>query len=242
MTRLPAATGRDSAWLWERLEVIDDPQPRPAAFNMAADESLLEHLGDCAVLRMYRWLRPAVSFGYFTAYEAVRRHHRQRELVRRWTGGGIVEHGEDFTYSLLIPRGSSAIFGAAARSYEMVHGAVAKALSGAGFSVSLSRGNQQTEPAAFGAYCFERPVTHDLMIADRKTAGAAQRRTRRGLLHQGSVQGIGDRKDWREVLAENLPGAFARSPLGRPFTASEQEWAARLAETKYGAEEWLHRF
>ena len=60
------------------------------------------------LLRVYRWERPAVSFGYFERWEPVREKYPEREAVRRWTGGGVVLHGEDFTYSMLIPRASPA--------------------------------------------------------------------------------------------------------------------------------------
>jgi len=38
--------------------------------------------------------------------------------------------------------------------------------------------------------CFANPVPADVMMDGRKIAGAAQRRARRGLLQQGSIQGI----------------------------------------------------
>jgi hypothetical protein len=38
--------------------------------------------------------------------------------------------------------------------------------------------------------CFANPVRADVMTDGRKIAGAAQRRTRRGLLQQRSIQGI----------------------------------------------------
>src|SRR2546423_1117404 len=36
--------------------------------------------------------------------------------------------------------------------------------------------------------CFANPVRADVLLDGRKIAGAAQRRTTRGLLHQGSIQ------------------------------------------------------
>ena len=77
--------------------LLDDEPPRPAALNMARDEVLLDGLAvaeNVSVLRVYRWERPAVSFGYFEPWAAVAAGFGDgRELVRRWTGGRIVEHG-----------------------------------------------------------------------------------------------------------------------------------------------------
>jgi lipoate-protein ligase A len=235
--------------LFERLEVIDDPNPRPASFNMAADETLLEQIGDAAVLRIYRWSRPALSLGFFTVFDQVRtpREPREpREWVRRWTGGGIVEHGADFTYSLAVPRRELAALGAGGRSYERIHQALSRALAGAGFA-AISAGEAGGEQRAGfrsvpAAHCFEHPVAHDLMIGGRKIAGAAQRRTRRGLLHQGSVQSAGTGPpDWRVRLARSLPEAFCPSPVPRRFHPAEEQHAARLAEEKYATHAWLRR-
>ena len=61
----------------------------------------------------------------------------QRDVVRRWTGGGIVFHGDDLTYSLLIPA-SDAAFGESSMSiYEKVHRAVCFALDACGQRAEL---------------------------------------------------------------------------------------------------------
>src|SRR5258708_26441834 len=75
--------------------------PGQVAFNMAMDEALLEampRLGQ-PILRFYSWSEPAASFGYFQKFREVERLTLLRPLVRRPTGGGIVPHMEDWTYS-----------------------------------------------------------------------------------------------------------------------------------------------
>src|SRR6516162_1777209 len=78
--------------LFTVLTVYKDHTPRSAAMNMAIDEALLEN-ANLPVIRFYQWDHPALSFGYFGRYSDVVR--QERDLVRRWTGGGIVFHGED---------------------------------------------------------------------------------------------------------------------------------------------------
>ena len=65
------------------------------AFNMALDEALLNLMPRLQrpVLRFYGWTEPAASFGYFQKYADVERATLLRPLVRRPTGGGIVQHG-----------------------------------------------------------------------------------------------------------------------------------------------------
>jgi lipoate-protein ligase A len=250
VTNPAPAKDKTKAAVFERLEVIDDPEPRSASFNMAADESLLDQIGDTAVLRIYRWVRPAISFGYFTRFEEVRRPLGERELVRRWTGGGIVEHGRDFTYSLVVPKRQLEGLGPPVGTYELIHHALARALVRAGVAADVIGEAHARKPAGArdtpGSACFENPVPHDVMIEGRKAAGAAQRRTRRGLLHQGSVQGLeqgrgGAMADWRARLAVSLPEALCSSSAPREFTPAEAAASSRLAETKYASEAWLRR-
>ena len=89
---------------FDKLRLIQENEPRSAATNMAVDEVLFLTANE-PVFRSYSWIRPSVSFGYFTPWKSVVKRYSERDLVRRWTGGGIVEHGEDFTYSLVLPAG-----------------------------------------------------------------------------------------------------------------------------------------
>ena len=73
-----------------------------AAMNMSIDEALLE-TATIPTIRFYGWRSPALSFGYFGKFSDVAIYANERDLVRRWTGGGIVFHGDDLTYSIVIP-------------------------------------------------------------------------------------------------------------------------------------------
>ena len=90
--------------VFDILDFVPDPLPRPAAVNMAMDEVILKEVS-VPTLRTYCWLRPAVSFGCFEKFSSVVEEYADRESVRRWTGGGVVLHGEDLTYSLSVPKG-----------------------------------------------------------------------------------------------------------------------------------------
>ena len=171
-----------------RLQVIRDPAARTGPMNMALDEVLLGSASETATLRRYDWSEPTVSFGYFEPSASARRVAAGRPVVRRWTGGGIVEHGEDLTYSLCVPRSCPFTVLRSAESYRRVHAAVARALFRGGVPAELY-GIPVPAPPSVGVAnaCFERPVLHDLVAGGRKVAGGAQRRNRAGLLHQGSA-------------------------------------------------------
>src|SRR6266446_3933706 len=93
--------------IFAELDVYRDIDSRGGAMNMAIDEALLETVAR-PTIRFYKWNHPALSFGYFGKFDDVANH--ERDIVRRWTGGGIVFHGEDLTYSIVIPA-TDAAFG-----------------------------------------------------------------------------------------------------------------------------------
>jgi lipoate-protein ligase A len=103
---------------------------------MAIDEALLE-AATIPSIRFYRWDSPALSFGYFGKFGDVARYARERDLVRRWTGGGIVFHGEDLTYSIVIPVGDPIFAESSMLIYEKIHRALCEALNGIGKRVEL---------------------------------------------------------------------------------------------------------
>ena len=90
---------------------------------MALDEALLEaasRLGK-PVLRFYGWTEPAATFGYFQKYADVERATPLRPLIRRPTGGGIVPHDADWTYSFIVPPGHEWHGLKAEDSYRRIH-------------------------------------------------------------------------------------------------------------------------
>lgn len=236
--------------LFERLRWLDDPEPRTAAMNMALDEALLLTLNQegepWPLLRTYLWDRPSVSIGCFDLVAEARKLFPNVPLVRRWTGGGIVEHGHDLTYSLLVPRRLIPTSWQGAGAYRAIHLAVAVALRACGLEgVSLADG-----PVLPGGRpskeCFRRPVDYDVMLHGKKVAGGAQRRTRLGLLHQGSI--LGDHVSFapggilHRSVGAALPGSFARTWEKRPLAEAELPAAARLVATRYGTAEWIGKF
>ncbi len=78
-----------------------------ADYNMAADEALLESAPELGrpVLRFYGWKESAATFGYSQKYADMEKLTPLRPLVRRPTGGGLVPHDADWTYSLVVPAG-----------------------------------------------------------------------------------------------------------------------------------------
>jgi lipoate-protein ligase A len=209
--------------------------------NMAWDEALLEaaHGTGRPVLRFYGWAEPAATFGYFQKFTDVQRLTKLRPLIRRPTGGGLVPHDADWTYSLVFPAADPWHQLKAAESYRRAHEWVRAAFARAGIPAELSPCCRKEAPGQ----CFVGAEQSDVLWEGRKIAGAAQRRTRDGLLIQGSIQ---------------PPPGLNRSGFERAFLdAAAAQWGIRwewlavpagladrvsqLADTKYSRKEYNER-
>lgn len=212
------------------------------------DEALLDS-ADAPTLRFYRWRSPAVTMGYFQRYKDLPLDSfSDSEIVRRWTGGGLVDHRNDLPYSLIVPADHWLSTAPATDSYRWIHQRLAQALREKNcvdaIAVDVERRDAQasTQPAMA---CFSSAVAWDVSDAKsgRKLSGAAQRRSQKRLLHQGSVilddHPASDAGEWRSVFAERL--APARLVDWSP-TAATLEAAVRLADKKYHTNEWRERF
>jgi lipoate-protein ligase A len=160
--------------------------PGEAAFNMAMDEALLLSMPRLRtpVLRFYSWTEKAASFGYFQKYAEMEKLTHLRPLVRRPTAGGLVPHDADWTYSLAVPNNHPWYSLRAPESYRRIHEWIQSAFKEAGVATELAPAPRR---AGLGQ-CFVGYERYDLLWHGLKIAGAAQRRTRDGLLIQGSVQ------------------------------------------------------
>src|SRR5213080_5252284 len=156
------------------LEIYKDQADHSAAMNMAIDEALLEGITVPAV-RFYRWQSPALSFGYFGRFADVAKYQGNRDLVRRWTGGGIVFHGEDLTYSILVSANDVTFAESSISIYEKVHRALCDALGETRRHAILAEGDDfgrfiSTIAASRAGIsdasynCFTTPVRADVMI------------------------------------------------------------------------------
>lgn len=201
-----------------------------AAENMALDFLLLRRYPTKnARFRHYGWHRPAFTFGYSQKIAFVREQLAVRgniaedefadvslDLCRRPTGGGVVDHRDDWTYALVIPRGHPLEEARAADSYREVHVALVEALQSQGASAEVKL---ECEPAGEGescglsGVCFQRAERFDVVNVEsgEKVAGAAQKRNRDGLLFQGSL--------WRPAVGVEIDGDVL-----------EEEFALRLSK------------
>ena len=219
--------------MFETIDMILRGEGYDGPMQMALDEVLLRSVSR-PTLRIYHWSGPCVSFGYFQSLSAVRGSYPGHSLVRRWTGGGMVEHGKDLTFSLMIPKGDSAALMAPALFYRELHLHIADWLSGLVSSEVRLAGESDI---VSGPRCFQAPAGNDLLMSGHKILGGAQRRSGGALLYQGSLQEMGN---------INLDYVMMARSLGKSvdYTLISQELLDEsdlLAEKKYRSLEWISR-
>jgi lipoate-protein ligase A len=206
----------------------------PAAYNMALDETLLESAPELErpVLRFYGWLENAASFGYSLKFADVERWTLLRPLVRRPTGGGLVPHDSDWTYSLAFPPRHPWYLLKAVESYRRVHEWIRDAFARINVPTTLASASSNRRPGQ----CFVGAEEFDVLWHGRKIAGAAQRRTRTGLLIQGSLQPPPIsllRENWQSALCEVAQQQWGIEWQTLNLTELLAETARRLQAAKY---------
>ncbi len=222
-----------------------------AAENMAADFLLLKRApADRARFRHYGWRSPAFTFGYSQQVAFVRTQLPPGvaiDLCRRATGGGLVDHREDWTYALVIPRGHALEEMGAPQSYRLVHEALAAALVAQGVPAVLKPVPVTApEGGAPAGVCFQRAEVFDVCHATsgEKIAGAAQKRAKQGMLFQGSVwrPAAGPTVDWDRFgddFAAGLAITLGAEATPAPWPEEIGEDALDALTQGYCAPEWL---
>lgn len=220
---------------------ILDTGPGVPAWNMAVDEALLSGAvgNGAAVLRFYGWTEAAATFGYFQRLAEVELRTGLRPLIRRPTGGGIVPHAADWTYSLAVPPGHGWHGLRATESYRAVHAWVVESFARLGVSTELAACCRKEIPGQ----CFVGYEQFDVLWGGRKIAGAAQRRNRLGLLIQGSVQPPPaverHRAAWQAAMAETAPDGFFGRVVSVPVLPEVvARQAEELAAAKYSRSDY----
>lgn len=224
--------------IFDHLLVWNDPRQLGGPQNMAIDEALLQSRPAAPVLRIYEWAGDWISFGFSQRIAGISAAAGDGvSLIRRWTGGGLVDHRIGRTYTLIIPPSHPLALRPAQASYLAIHEALADALGELEVRAELADVCLTTVPGQ----CFASAGGHeryDVLAGGRKIAGAAQRRGKLGLLHQGNVQ----LKPWPESepgLFERFAAHLASQPEAFEPAPDFDEEARELAAGRYAKLEWL---
>ena len=201
--------------------------------NMAQDVAMLLHgsAEGVALCRLYGWNEPALTFGYSQRWADIEASTSgfHGVKIRRTSGGGIVDHCNDLTYAISLPASHPFHRAHAGSVYEGLHQLIANILKEMEFNSDLAPCKKLCgkgiQPGI--SICFEAPEPFDVIdsIHGRKQAGAAMKRTRSGLLIQGSLSleslpGL-DREKFEIVFGTSLEGwLILKRETGKPLPCS----------------------
>lgn len=194
------------------------------AWNMAADEAILEAVGRGDVLptlRLFAWAPPCLSLGYAQPIADVdRRRLRDHgwQVVRRPTGGKAILHTDELTYTVVAPYSEPRLAGSILESYQRLSLALLEALRLLGISAqSLQKPSSTTEQGKNNPVCFETPSNYEITVAGRKIIGSAQARRQAGILQHGSLPLYGALSRISDALS--FPDEESRDQAARRLNA-----------------------
>ncbi len=222
----------------KRWKLIEETPPASGAWNMALDDYLFQSLSEDrpqTFLRFYAWEKPTVSLGYSQRAdrvldEAFRLSHGI-DVVRRITGGKLVLHDREVTYSL-NSSDTSLFSSKLSDSYRLISLGLMRGLEKMGLTPRLS----DPPPEAYirgNLPCFSYPARNEIEIQGLKLVGSAQKRVGGRFLQHGSIPLDEDEKRLRQVSrlekqAEHIRMISLSRALNRNVDFS---WAVeRLAE------------
>jgi len=167
--------------------IIFETWNTPGDFNMALDVELgnLSYELKEAILRLYTWETPTLSFGKHQKLEGINWDFvRTLSIfcVRRPTGGRSVLHHKEITYSVLIPKGHDLYNLRILDLYNVISDAIIDFLRNIGMTAKKDRGKKNNTP-----FCFRAPSIYEITLDGKKLVGSAQLRTRRFILQHGSI-------------------------------------------------------
>jgi lipoate-protein ligase A len=170
--------------------------PARGAWNMAADEAILEHVehGEALpTLRLYAWVPPCLSLGRaqpFTDVDVPRLESHGWDVVRRMTGGRAILHTDELTYSVTGTINEANLAGTLLESYNRLASALLAAVQDLGLLVEMMEG--KADNGVPNPVCFEVPSTYEITVNGKKLIGSAQARRKEGVLQHGSLPLTGD--------------------------------------------------
>lgn len=174
----------------QKYRYLDSPGGS-ARENMRRDQEMLEDFSEAFLpcFRLYSW-EPSVSIGVSQDFDTLAKEDETLEVFResyakRMTGGGLLHHGHDLSYSLVLPtvwmRGLSV-----KQSYEKITAFVLRFYHDLGLEPHWAKEDESLMLSS-SAYCQQGFEPYDIIIQGRKIGGNAQKRTKQAIFQHGSI-------------------------------------------------------
>jgi lipoate-protein ligase A len=159
--------------------------------SMKIDAGWIEALPSTTKLcfRAYKWQTKSITYGHFIPLVTYVDVEKARSLgfaiAKRPTGGGVMFHYHDFSYAVAVPSSHPAYSETVLENYRFINSCLLQAIQKVVPHTALL---EQTVPRGeLAHFCMATPTKYDLIAGGKKIGGSAQRKTKWGFVHQGSV-------------------------------------------------------
>jgi lipoate-protein ligase A len=170
------------------MEILDSG-PIPCQEAMEKDAELLAKV-NAPLLHLYEMEGKPATYGWFTKPQDFLHLDiilkEQISLARRPTGGGIIFHFLDFAFSFLAPKNHPLISLNTLENYKTINSIVMQAIAPLIPKKEFTFIEKEAG-TKISNFCMAHPTAFDLLCEGKKIVGAAQRKTKEGILHQGSI-------------------------------------------------------
>jgi lipoate-protein ligase A len=257
-------------------DLIIDHTPLEGSWNMAVDDYLFQSLPEdpYTILRFYAWKNPTVSLGYSQKVLEVADVEFCKkngiDIVRRMTGGKLVLHHKEVTYSLASS--DTEVFTATlSDSYRVISEALMKGLDKMGLAPSLASPSPQKYIRG-NLPCFSYPSRNEVEVDGWKIIGSAQKRVGAKFIQHGSIpleedddllasisflngaeekvrmislsQALGKKVHFQwavNLFAEGIAEFFEIRQKRRSLDDDEKQAVQLIHKEKYGNSDWTFR-
>lgn len=234
--------------------------------NMAIDEFLLTNLKDKPIIRFYGW-KPSITIGRYTNIVGLIDLDILKNsgigYSRRLTGGGILTHHIDLSYSIFLPKRYIKNRGVK-ENYRYICSFLIDIYKKLGLDAKFA--NEIGFNPIKSDICLAGLEEYDIVINGKKIGGNAQRYTKRAVLQHGSIplwideslfkpiflesSGIKNTQSLRKLriditleelleLAKNsFKKTFNVNFFESEFNSSQKEEINRLIKGKYSNDNW----
>lgn len=218
--------------------------------NMAIDEAILSHFEKdmLPILRLYCWEKGSMTIG---ASQKISEYQylENKKIAKRVTGGGVLFHGHDISYSLILSAQSINHLDVK-KSYEYICRFVFNFYSKLRLNPVYAK-DDTAIVLSNDAYCQIGFEAYDILVNGKKIGGNAQRRTRKAIFQHGSIPILKTKKDAKigyslpdvgiglslemavELLSQSFRDTFNATLEHSSLTQEEEKTKKLLLKGKY---------
>lgn len=158
--------------------------------NMLIDKELFDSFKNSSLptFRVYEW-EPSFSYGISQKIDSIKnledlkKYHQN--YAQRMTGGGILFHGNDISYSLIIPISYVKSL-SVKESYELLCRFLIHFYKSLGLNPIYAKDIESIDLSK-SQYCQQGFEPYDILVNGKKVGGNAQRRSKESIFQHGSI-------------------------------------------------------